>query len=188
MSKITPKNLSYDSTLPPFLARLQSQNTSRDGRQEFSVARPKKARDLDAEKEDEPVVFDETTGETLSKDEWEDREKFEGTAQSGKSSQGDEKKDDGGHEDGEAEPAKKEEKVAGIGASRKRKAGKVVGGDVDDEDASESVKALKDAVQKAETSLGKAKDEGVKKTEKTTGGKGGSKKGKKIKLSFGDDD
>src|SRR4051794_18780808 len=75
MSKITPKNLQYDSSLPPFLARLQANNNSRDGRQEFHAARPKKPRNAEEEAEDEPVYFDEGTGETLTKSEWEEREK-----------------------------------------------------------------------------------------------------------------
>ena len=72
-TKITPKNLSYDSTLPPFLARLQAANSnSSDGRQEFQVARPKKLWNAQEEEEDEPVYFDEASGETLTRREWEE--------------------------------------------------------------------------------------------------------------------
>ncbi|CAD6443876.1 c4f9d0e3-e0f9-4cc0-8917-d60b83ed44d1-CDS [Sclerotinia trifoliorum] len=59
MSKITPKNLSYNNTLPPFLQRLQANNSSANGRHEFTISRPSKLRDEDEEKESEPVVFDE---------------------------------------------------------------------------------------------------------------------------------
>ena len=74
MSKITPKNLSYDSTLPPFLQRLQANNNSRDGRNDFQSARPKKARNPEEDAEDEPVYFDEESGETLTKKEWEEKD------------------------------------------------------------------------------------------------------------------
>src|SRR6266700_4140767 len=66
MSKITPKNLHYDDTPPPFLARFRANNASRDGREEYHVVRPKKARNAEEEAEDEPVYFDEGTGETLT--------------------------------------------------------------------------------------------------------------------------
>ena len=161
MSKITPKNLQYDSTLPPFLARIQANNTSRDGRHEFSIARPKRARNAEDDAEDEPVYFDEGTGETLTKGEWEQREKVNvgdeevGVEKDGMRSTG-ERKDVEGKEG--------VEKIAAIGGSRKRKGGKVIGGE--DEEGSVVLKDKKDS--KAE---GKA-----------------PKKGKKIKLSFGDDE
>lgn len=202
MSKITPKNLSYDTTLPPFLARLQNQNTNQDGRQDFHAARPKKPRDLEAEKEDEPVFFDESTGETLTKSEWEEREKFEGRigldgeTGSGKNEGGvgSEEKTEGEEVgDGEGKKRKTEEKVAAIGGSRKRKAGKVVGGDEDEGEGKAG--ALKAAIENAEKSLKKddpsAKQQiksEVSKGAKKVDGKGGAKKGKKIKLSFGDDE
>jgi len=163
MSKITPKNLQYDGTLPPFLARMQANNNSRDGRHEFQTVRPKKARTADEEAEDEPVYFDEGTGETLSKSEWEAREKVEEELP-GKEDEAEEKL-----EIGKGKAAT--EKVAAIGVSKKRKAGKVIGGD--DGDARGSEIASKDA----------PKVEG-KKVEK---GKS-AKKAKKIKLSFGDDE
>ena len=58
MSKITPKNLHYDTTLPPFLARLQASHSARDDRHEFDVARPRKKRDANEEREDEPVYVE----------------------------------------------------------------------------------------------------------------------------------
>ncbi|POS88043.1 hypothetical protein EPUL_000308 [Erysiphe pulchra] len=73
MSKITSKNLTYDNTLPPFLARLHA-TTSTDDHRKNKVIRPLKARDLDLEAEDEPVYFDEETRHTLTKKEWELKE------------------------------------------------------------------------------------------------------------------
>lgn len=66
--KIKSKDLSYDSTLPPFLQRLQNQNAGRGDtdRHEQQIARPKKSRDPNDD--DGPTVVDES-GETLSKDE-----------------------------------------------------------------------------------------------------------------------
>ncbi|KAH7342842.1 hypothetical protein BKA65DRAFT_504936 [Rhexocercosporidium sp. MPI-PUGE-AT-0058] len=168
MSKITSKNLHYDDSLPPFLARLRANNNAGDGRHEYTVARPKKARTAEDEAEDEPVYFDEGSGETLTKSEWEAREAVE------------EDEKEGGKAEGGVESAVKgeegkdgKEKVAAIGASKKRKAGKVVGGEEEDE-----IPAAKAAVDKM------ASNQPGKKVEK---GKS-TKKGKKIKLSFGDDE
>ncbi|CZR57015.1 uncharacterized protein PAC_06904 [Phialocephala subalpina] len=168
MSKITPKNLSYDSTLPPFLARLQANNTSRDDRHEFAIARPKRARNPEDEAEDEPVYFDEESGETLTKSEWETREAGKEGEKGGES---DTKE---GSEDGASkakeEGLNKKEKVAGIGVSKKRKVGKIVGGGEEDDTAT-------------------AEEKKTPKQESKKGEKGKSaKKAKKIKLSFGDDE
>jgi len=154
MSKITAKNLSYDTTLPPFLARLQANNSSRDGRHEYDVARPKKARNAEEDAEAEPVVFDEETGETLTKEEWETREKGEEVAVAEKA-EGETTKD-----------GTDKNTVAAIGLNKKRKVGKVVGGD---EDGKVAV-PLKTEPGKGEKQI------------KPT------KKAKKIKLSFGDDE
>jgi Domain of unknown function (DUF4604) len=170
MSKITPKNLHYDNSLPPFLARLQANNASQDGRQEYHAARPKKARNAEEEAEDEPVYFDEGTGETLTKTEWEAKE----AEDAGKEEREEKTTDNKGRGEVERGTELKEskEKLAAIGSSKKRKAGKVVGGEGYGEEAT------------AETEQ---------KPIPTTGGekaqKGKSvKKGKKIKLSFGDDE
>jgi len=177
MSKITPKNLQYNSDLPPFLARLHANNTSRDGRQEFSVARPKKARTAEDEAEDEPVYFDEQTGDSLTKSEWEEREGIE----SGEKSETVDVPKDGeekvGGELQEERTEKEKEKLAAIGASKKRKAGKVIG--AEDEEAE----------SKGDSGPAGVGGNEVRKPEATKLEKGKSaKKGKKIKLSFGDDD
>jgi hypothetical protein len=169
MSKITPKNLSYDSTLPPFLQRLQANNSSHDGRNEFQSARPKKPRSAEDDAEDEPVYFDEESGETLTKKEWEEKDKAgEVGEEVNDGLDGKEGEKSFGGEKKEAE----KEKIAAIGVSKKRKAGKVVG--AEDEDENGNVIGDIKHVAKPE----------AKRVEK---GKS-AKKGKKIKLSFGDDE
>jgi hypothetical protein len=173
MSKITPKNLSYDSTLPPFLARLQANNnsTSRDGRHEFSIARPKKERSKEDQAEDEPLYFNEETGESLTVAEWEAREKEteENDKDNGRGKVG-------GTEDGDKDTRKEgkesKEKLAAIGGSKKRKAGKVVAAGEDEDDV------FKEAVAVVEKKSSTPKSEGKK----------AKKKAKKVKLSFGDDE
>jgi len=191
MSKITPKNLHYDSSLPPFLARLQANTNSRDGRHEFSIARPKKApRDPDEEAEDEPVYFDEASGETLTKRQWEAKDQEDAEAEA---------KAEGDAADrvnpDDADPArikagsgkekeKERENLAGIGATKKRKAGKVVGADDEDDDGSEAA-----ALKKPSSSQHVPVDTGKSDALKKTGAKASKpvKKGKKIKLSFDDE-
>ena len=176
MSKITPKNLSYDTTLPPFLQRLQANNSSRDDRNEFQSARPKKARNPEDEAEDEPVYFDEETGETLSRREWEEKEKAEEVGHGGGGDGNDEKGGADGEGAGDVE-AKLEEKerIAAIGGARKRKAGRVIdGGDREEGDVLRDMRSL---------AKGGKGLEGKRIEVKST-----KKKGKKIKLSFGDDE
>jgi len=194
MSKITSKNLSYNTALPPFLARLQSANASGDGRHEYAIARPKKTRTADEEAEDEPLVFDEGSGESLSKKEWEERElegKKEGDKDGEEEAPG-EKKD--------TEKEKEKEKFVEIGGGRKRKVGKIIGGDNTD-DGEESTKQvdIKKPKPKSESNS-TSKGSKIPKTTDTGSGTGtatgksttkptkGLKKGKKIKLSFGDDE
>ncbi|CAG8957100.1 hypothetical protein HYFRA_00009301 [Hymenoscyphus fraxineus] len=190
MSKITPKNLSYDTTLPPFLARLQATNASSDGRHEYAVARPKKVRSAEDEADDEPVYFNEESGETLTKSEWEEKEKEKEKEKELDISGIGEGEGDADATDGIGKEKAKEERVAAIGGSRKRKVGKVIGGE---EEVDEGV-----VYERAK--------EHIKKTGKvsgTTDGKKGDLKaevgpkkpaaakkkvGKKIKLSFGDEE
>ncbi|KAL2075723.1 hypothetical protein VTL71DRAFT_666 [Oculimacula yallundae] len=167
MSKITSKNLHYDDTLPPFLARMRANENTSDGRHEYTVARPKKARTAEDEAEDEPVYFDEGSGETLTKSEWEKKEEEEG-----KKEENEVKQIEGREEGDGGKEGKEKEKVAAIGASRKRKAGKVVGGEDEEENEDRGKKVTA------------AKQTSVKKAEKSKP----AKKGKKIKLSFGDDE
>jgi len=113
------------------------------------------------------VYFDEESGETLTKNEWEARE----AAKEGNMADEEQLGEDGQDkmEQGEAVKDKKEEKVAGIGVGKKRKVGKIVGGEEDDETVTEEKKAPKQEGKKVEKSKS-------------------AKKGKKIKLSFGDDE
>lgn len=182
MSKITPKNLHYDTTLPPFLARLQAQNTNQDGRQDFHAQRAKKPRDEEADREDEPVYFDEASGETLTKGEWEEKEKFEGGGESMIAGDEEVGKEGGGNEDrvGDEQKklAEKDKLAASIGGARKRKAGKVVGAAEEDEGEQGSAKKVM-VDKKISSTEGKGKKPG--KALKST-------KGKKVKLSFGDDE
>ncbi|KAF7921768.1 hypothetical protein BELL_0325g00150 [Botrytis elliptica] len=188
MSKITSKNLSYDSTLPPFLQRLQSNHASTsDGRHEFTISRPRKPIDEDAERESEPVVFDEVSGETWSKEEWERREKER------KGEEGEVKENEGGRREGDEMEKKESAKMAvGIGGSKKRKVGKVIGG-LEEEEIE-----MGEEKEKSDDQSSSKKDTGTQK--KSESGKIGAtaaskskpkaaaKKGKKIKLSFGDDE
>jgi len=66
--KIKSKDLSYDSSLPPFLQRLHAQKAGRGDtdRHEREIARPRRAKDPNDE--DGPTVVD-ASGETLTKDE-----------------------------------------------------------------------------------------------------------------------
>ncbi|TAQ87436.1 hypothetical protein B7494_g4258 [Chlorociboria aeruginascens] len=164
MSKITPKNLQYDNSLPPFLARLQANNASRDGRHEFRVARPKKARNAEDEAEDEPVYFDEATAESLTRKEWEDKD----AEQEREKELGPEAEGEILGQEREGKRKAEKEKVAAIGGSKKRKMGKIIGGEEEVDKAGES-KTPKPEDRKVDR--GRL-----------------SKKGKKIKLSFGDDE
>ena len=57
--KITSKNLSYDTSLPPFLQALRSQTGSRDQPQTTGQRRAAKKRSSSEDAEDVPVVVDE---------------------------------------------------------------------------------------------------------------------------------
>lgn len=191
MSKITPKNLSYDSSLPPFLQRLRSENAGTgDGRHERAIARPKRARNAEDEEDDEPTyVLDEDgagegEGRTLTREEYKElvKEKDDGKGD------GDGEGDDGKNGDGQDVAEKREadkqnkEKLAAIGGARKRKQGRVIG----DEDAEDG--GIGAAVAKAAALIGGS---GTKIDDKEKGAEKKSekkKKAKKVKLSFGDEE
>ncbi|GAB7357931.1 hypothetical protein MBLNU230_g0098t1 [Neophaeotheca triangularis] len=179
--KIKGKDLSYDTSLPPFLQRLHDQNAGRGDtdRHERQIARP--TRPKEANEDDGPTVIDES-GETVSKAEYEkltDRavedaesaaKEVEGTNVRGKSI-ADGPASSGAlpaHDEGK-EKSKAQSSATEGAASRKRKVGKVIGdGDVEDEAGEE---------HKAET-----EDGGIKKMAKK------AKKKVKPKLAFADDD
>lgn len=174
--KITSKNLSYDDSLPPFLARLRNQHASSSNEPDPILAsrrRAAKPRSASEEAEDGPLVVDEegvtVSGVTVGKD--------------GTVTEKQEEQDDGESGSlarvGEAEKGK-EENVAAIGAGKKRKVGKIVGGDDENEQEKGSAKAT---TKNTETTKTKQDD---KNKDSSKGGK--KKKAKKIKLSFGDEE
>ena len=186
---IRSKDLSYDKSAsqPAFLQRLRDQNAgiTASGRHERPVARPQRLRNNQDEDEDAPTYVVEGSSEVISRAEYEkltsgaegedagdvetkfgdvkDMVTGELQSQSPKASgalPSDEK-------DSETKASRSSTVVdAGKAASKKRKVAKVVGGDDDEDEEGEKDKA---------SSNDKAKRK-VK------------KKGKAIKLSFGDDE
>ncbi|OBT66858.1 hypothetical protein VE03_04017 [Pseudogymnoascus sp. 23342-1-I1] len=156
--KITSKSLSYDVSLPPFLQRLRAENTGAS----TAAPRPKRAPNPDADEEDEPVYVDEEGG---ALDEAELRSL--GVTKKGG------KKGEEAAEEAKPEavggPERKEEKIAAIGATRKRKVGKVIGAPEEEEGKGGDTAAV---------TAGKDKQAPPQK----------KKKVKKVKLSFGDDE
>lgn len=174
--KITSKNLSYDDSLPPFLARLRNQHAASSTEPDPILAsrrRAAKTRSASEEAEDGPLVVDEegvtVSGVTVGKDGTvteNDKEQNDGKTESVAGIRGTEKG--------------KEENVAAIGAGKKRKVGKIVGGGDEDAEEEGSTEGTSKNTEKAKTK----QDE--KNTETVKGGK--KKKAKKIKLSFGDEE
>ena len=169
--KIKSKDLSYESTLPPFLQKLHAQKAGRGDldRHEQPIARPKRAKAH--EEEDEPTVVDEA-GETISKAEL---EKLTGPEGSDVDS-GDEKVKTVDDESAETNGSgaiqdrlqRVDQKVTDGTATKKRKAAKVVG---EDEDGPATVESEVRQESNPTKIIKKAK-----------------KKAKPIKLAFNDDD
>ncbi|TWU76137.1 hypothetical protein ED733_007959 [Metarhizium rileyi] len=160
--KITSKNLSYSSSLPPFLARLHAQSAGSTGPDPLLAAhkRPTKKRSGSEEAEDAPLVVDEhgnTVDLRLDEDGAIDKT---------------EDKSDGDEVRGSRPDEKRDSKVkASIGA-RKRKAGRVIG------------ESANDATDKAE----KDQLSGKSGIAEASVDKKAKKKAKKIKLSFDEDE
>lgn len=180
--KITSKNLSYDQSLPPFLARLRGQQAIDAESADPNLAarrRAAKVRSASEEAEDAPVVVDEDGNVVqLKAGELGDEDAEQQQGKDGADTAA-EKKD---------EPAAEKEKTAGIGAAKKRKVGKVIGADEDDEAG-----GVDAAIAKAVKATRKLADEPKKEPSKAASadkptGKSGKKKAKKIKLSFGDEE
>ncbi|KAJ9144734.1 hypothetical protein NKR19_g6368 [Coniochaeta hoffmannii] len=176
--KISAKNLQYDTTLPPFLARLrgQAQEASGDGPDPLLVRnrRHAKPRSGSAEAEDAPLVVDEggnvVAGMRVGADGTVVAETKGGEKAGEEGEEEDGDKGDGGNKGGVRENDKA---VAGIGAGKKRKVGKVVGGGDEEEEGAEGREdAKKDGDKEAKSAATKKKKKVV----------------KKIKLSFRDDD
>lgn len=140
--KLKSKDLTYDSSLPPFLRRLHAQKGGfgDQDRHERPVARPKRAKAH--EEDDEPTVVDES-GETVSKADLEKMTAAEGIskvlsegAEEGGNVTGSLKGEgeamvSGAIQDGTA-GLKSEQKVTDGAAVKKRKIVKVVGEDEHD--------------------------------------------------------
>lgn len=155
--------ISTDGSQPAFLQRLRGQLQSGDtARHEHPVARNKRVK-KDEDEDDAPTYVMEETNQSLSKEEYD-------ALVSGKDGKGEE--DPAGDE---AEPkkviendSKPKDKIAEVGANaKKRKAAKIIGedqehgkGEVEQKDKKPDAKAVKKA----------------------------KKKGKAVKLTFGDED
>ncbi|KAI1799229.1 hypothetical protein F4811DRAFT_123659 [Daldinia bambusicola] len=182
--KITSKNLAYSSDLPPFLARLrgqQQQQRDSDSPDPILAARRRAARPRSAseEAEDAPLVVDEA-GNTVTFPSGTDAD---APVENG----GDDNAD--GKSDADAENGKEErerEKVAGIGASKKRKVGRVVGGSTEEDEEAEEGKR-KPLGNTKEGDSPSVKSGGKPASDSKSGTKQTKKKAKKIKLSFNDD-
>lgn len=164
--KINSKNLSYDTSLPPFLAALRAQ-AGGGGDQTPSIGRRQlgKKRSDSEEAEDAPVVLDED-GNVVNVD-------FE---KDGTVRHREDEDEEGKADEGEGETKKEggveasTKSAASIGG-RKRKVGKVIGDAAEEKTASsDAAKADKDDKED------QPKDKKVK------------KKAKKIKLSFDEED
>ncbi|KAH8780850.1 hypothetical protein F5883DRAFT_538894 [Diaporthe sp. PMI_573] len=175
-NKITGKNLQYDQSLPPFLARLKGQHAADSDSPDPILAsrrRQAKPRSASQDAEDAPLIVDDD-GNVLAGVEVAADGTVTANQEDGPGAGGNEDSTEtGGSKDGVAD--RPEDKVAMIGGSKKRKLGKVVGADA------EGGKQEKD-------SLGLQKQDRAATEDKTKGPAKAKKKAKKIKLSFGDDD
>lgn len=181
MSNIKSKDLTYDknASQPAFLQRLRDQNSaiSSSGRHEQPIARAQRAKNTNNDDDDAPTYVVEGSSETLTKAEYEKltsgdgddaKDKFgdvkdmvtgELTADSPKAS--------GALPDEDEAPARASATVDVGKATKKRKVARVVGGDDDDDG---------DEAKTNDTSKDESKPKKLK------------KKGKPIKLSFGDEE
>jgi hypothetical protein len=127
MSAFNAKNLSYTKQEPSFLRKLREEHGS--DRSNVQIARPTKNRIKTGDgDEDEPTIVDEH-GETVGKDEWEQRLKEDQDQREGEETgeKGD-GKDGVGNENGAGGARIPErQQVTEAGVTKKRKAGKVVG-------------------------------------------------------------
>jgi hypothetical protein len=183
--KISAKNLQYNSTLPPFLARLRGEHPSgadRDGPDPILAGRRRavKPRSGSAEAEDAPLVVDDqgnAVDVTVGADGTvKEKEKAEESTEPTQL-------DASPAEDTPAADAstRVEEKLADIGGQRKkRKINKIIGAEADEEDAEDN-KGSRPKTDNAATTERKD-DTGAAAKPKT------KKKAKKVKLSFGDDE
>ncbi|KAG8156401.1 hypothetical protein KVR01_013742 [Diaporthe batatas] len=185
-NKITGKNLHYDQSLPPFLARLKGQHAADTDSPDPILAsrrRQAKPRSASQDAEDAPLIVDDD-GNVLSHVEV----SADGTVTTSHGAgAGDGANQSSTETGGEKNAGKGAEdvapggKVAMIGASKKRKLGKVVGAAAEDERQDRQ-----DRQDKHSTGL-QEQDGAVRGHDKAKGPVKAKKKAKKIKLSFGDD-
>jgi hypothetical protein len=188
-NKITGKNLHYDQSLPPFLARLKGQHIADSDSPDPILAsrrRQGKPRSSSQEAEDAPLIVDDDgnvlAGLEVAADGTVTSNRESGLRAGGTEGSGDTdgSKDGGSNATGVATAP--EDKAATIGGSKKkRKLGKVVGADAEDGDGDKDEK-------RDEESLGPKKQDRAAPQDNCKGPVKGKKKAKKIKLSFGDDD
>lgn len=181
MSNIKSKDISYDKSAsqPAFLQRLRDQNSaiSASGRHEQPVARAQRAKKSVDDDDDAPTYVVEGSSETLTKAEYDKLTSGDGEESDAKSKFGDVKdmvtgeltgdspKASGALPDESDAPARASATVDAGKATKKRKVAKVVGGDDDVDEANTQ-----------DTSKDESKSKKIK------------KKGKPIKLSFGDEE
>ncbi|KAK4039398.1 hypothetical protein C8A01DRAFT_47117 [Parachaetomium inaequale] len=192
--KITAKNLQYNTALPPFLARLRGEHASaadRDAPDPILAARrrPVKPRSGSAEAEDAPLVLDEhgnAVDVTVSAD-GTVREKEATTTADRQQEEGSTGEDKLA---GAEAAAAAGEKLAGVGDQRrKRKIGKVVGADAEEEDGVGEKNGKGGEHWRSDTAGATTTAQDTKKVNSAAAAKAKTKKkAKKIKLSFGDDE
>lgn len=166
--KISGKNLHYDQTLPPFLARLRGQaGSNNDGPDPLLVRNRRHARPRTGseEAEDGPLILDEAgnavSGLRVGVDgAVTETEKKENAGAGGGDKEAREEKQVKGDEQ-----EQQKEKTAGIGGGKKRKVGKVIGGDEAEEEEKEKKRKIRNEKLREKRA-----------------------KNKKVKLSFGDDE
>lgn len=196
-NKITGKNLHYDQSLPPFLARLKGQHAvDADSPDPILASRRRQAKPRSASQdaEDAPLIVDDD-GNVLSGVEVSADGTVTANPEAGPGAGGDGDGDNNGETDGgkdgdlegKGAGARREDKVAMIGGAKKRKLGKVVGADAEDDKQENHGLAKQEKASPGEhprpTTNNKAAAE-----DKIKGPVKAKKKAKKIKLSFGDDD
>ncbi|OAP62817.1 hypothetical protein AYL99_02044 [Fonsecaea erecta] len=175
------KNLEYNKQEPAFLRRLKGEVGGLDGRHNVQLPRPKKDRlKTGDDDEDQPVILDER-GERVEKAEFE--RMMKGGEDTAKPEEGEQGGGTGAQAEGNPGSEHLErQKVTEIGSAtnaKKRKAGKIVGGE--DEDGG-------DVVDRAPKQKDGTKEKDEKPPAAKTGPVAPKKKGKKIKLSFDDPD
>lgn len=189
--KFKAKDLSYDSALPPFLQRLRALHSSNtaDGRHERPQSRPKRVRAEEDEEEDEPTYVAED-GTTMTHAEMmEVGMNGQANARNAEDAMDVDTPEldmirsnsSGEREIGRGTMGREKEKLAAIGAGRRRKVGRVVGAEL----SPDSRGASRDRSEPTENQMRDLETEAV--TAPIAAPKP-KKKMKKVKLSFGDDE